>query len=360
MNRTPNNPQAARKPRLWRSRALFFAKFMVAAGFLCWLFLSGRLNLAPLADIQHWGYLYAAVIATVASMVLPVWRWIALLKAQELEITQTKALGMTWVGYFANLFLPGGVGGDVAKAYVACRNKPGAKTRAVSTVIMDCILGLHSLLTIGGVAGVMLLMTGCNPRIAALVWFLLLLLGVATVAIILMFWPATSGIVLKFLPQRFREAMGDSLALYRRARKKLPWIFLYSCLCTVFAVAAYILAAAALGEKFSYGPILAIPLVVLANSLPISPGGLGIGEAVGAQLFAEFGSPNGGLIILIIRLVVMAVSIPGALALLGRYKYREALHVGPAKPSPRQQDIADSGAEVIIVANPVSSPVANQ
>ena len=61
------------------------------------------------------------------------------------------------------------------------------------------------------------------------------------------------------------------------------------------------------------------------------------------------------------RHAVMAVSIPGALALLGRYKYRKALHAGPAKePNPRQQDIADSGAGVIIVANPVSSPVANQ
>ena len=82
---------------------------------------------------------------------------------------------------------------------------------------------------------------------------------------------------------------------------------------------------------------------------------------MGARLFAEFGLPNGGLIILIVRLVIMAVSIPGALALLGRYKYRKALHAGPAKePNPRQQDIADSGAGVIIVANPVSSPVANQ
>ena len=81
-----------------------------------------------------------------------------------------------------------------------------------------------------------------------------------------------------------------------------------------------VLVAVAVGSNPMVSTVLAVPLIVVANSLPISPGGLGVGEAVGSQLFAEFGLPNGALIVLIVRLGVACFSIPGALTLLGRRK----------------------------------------
>ena len=63
--------------------------------------------------------------------------------------------------------------------------------------------------------------------------------------------------------------------------------------------------------------LLAVPLVIIAMSLPISPGGLGVGEAAASQLFAEFGLANGALVVLVVRLGVVVISLPGAAALFG-------------------------------------------
>lgn len=305
---------------LWRSRALFLAKFIIAAGFLLWLSVSGRLDLSPLGSVRRWGCLVLAAASLGLSMILPIWRWLALLKVQELEMAWPKALGMTWLGYFASLFLPGATGGDLAKAYLACRNKPIAKTAAVSTVLMDRLVGLQSLLLLASVASILLLATGCSTRLAAVSWFSLLLFGASVLAVLFVLWPPTSRVAVRLLPRRFRKAMADSLRLYRSAWPSLSGIVLYSCLCSALAIAPYVLTALALGEEFSYGQLLAVPLVGIANAVPISPGGLGVGEAVGAQLFAAFGSANGGLIILTVRLGLVAFSLPGALALFGTYR----------------------------------------
>ena len=324
MSETLGMVQPSGRHGSWRSRALFLAKLIIAAGFLTWLFASGKLDLSPLGDIRHWGFLLAAAASLGLSMILPIWRWLALLKVQELDLAWPKALGMTWLGYFASLFLPGATGGDLAKAYLACRNKPIAKTAAVSTVLMDRVVGLQSLLLIASVAGILLLTTGCSARLAAVSWSALLLFGASVLALFFVLWPPTSGIALKLLPRRFRKAMTESLALYRVAWGKLPCVILYSCFCNALGITSYVLVALALGERFSYGHVLAVPLVAVANSLPISPGGLGVGEAVGAQLFAEFGSANGALIILIVRLGVITFSLPGSLALFGTYRYQGA------------------------------------
>jgi hypothetical protein len=283
----------------WRKRLVFAAKLVVAACLLVWLVVSGRLDLSQLRDIHHTGYLVAAAGALLVSMVLPVWRWIWLLETQQLTVGWLTALRMMWLGYFAGLFLPGAAGGDLAKAYAACRNQPAAKTRAVSTILLDRAIGLHSMLVIGSLAGLGVAASGCTPGQAALVG---------------------SVLVLRLMPTRFREALGDSLGLYRLSWRKLAGIWLFSGLCNGAAIASYILAAAALGMTASVGQVLVVPLVIVANSLPISPGGLGVGEAVGSQAFIEFGLTSGSIIVLLVRLGVVAFSALGAVAVLGRFK----------------------------------------
>lgn len=61
--------------------------------------------------------------------------------------------------------------------------------------------------------------------------------------------------------------------------------------------------------------VLAVPVVVIANSMPITP--IEVGEAVGSKIFAEFGLPHGPLIVLVERLVVYTLSIPDVFAMSG-------------------------------------------
>jgi uncharacterized membrane protein YbhN (UPF0104 family) len=334
---TAESPVPAAGP--WRKRLVFCAKLAVAAGLLAWLVASGRLDFSQLRDIRHTGYLLPAAGALLASMVLPVWRWIWLLEVQQLTVAWPAALRMTWLGYFAGLFLPGAAGGDLAKAYAACRNQPAAKMRAVSTILMDRVIGLHSMLVIGSLAGLGVAASGCTAGQAALVGSVLVLAAAGSVGLFLVFWRPSSDRVLRLMPKRFREALGDSLVLYRLSWRKLAGIWLFSGLCSVAAIACYVLVAMALGMTATLWQILAAPLVIVANNLPISPGGLGVSEAVGSQLFAEFGLSGGGMIVLSVRLGVALCAMPGALTFLGRFRERgyrqneESSQVGHTGPT---------------------------
>ena len=294
-------------------------KLLVASALVVWLLTSGRLDFSVLLEVQHYGYVALAGSALVASFIAQAWRWVWLIKIQELEISTWTALRLTWIGLFANLFLPGGAGGDLAKAYAACRHQPDAKTRAVSTVLVDRLVGLHSLLFVASAAGFFVIGSGCSARQAAVAWVAMAAFAIGTVWFLLL-WLPHSDIALRIMPGRFRKPLGDSLVLYRRAWKRIFGIWLYSAFCNALAIASYILVAASLGTPATFWQVLAVPLVIVANALPISPGGLGVGETVGSQLFSEFGLPNGGIIVLVVRLGMIVVSLPGAAAILGRTK----------------------------------------
>ena len=308
-----------------RSPVLFLAKLLVAAGLLIWLFSSGRLEFSSLLKVRHFEYVGFAAGMLLLNMVLLVWRWLWLLRIQRLKVGWLTALEVTWFGYFATIFLPGAAGGDLAKAYAGCRHQPKAKTRAVSTVFMDRAFGLHSMLFVGSLAGMIVLASGCTVRQASIVWFSVLCLAVASVGLFLLLWRPSSGFALRLLPRRFRKALEDSLGLYQRSKGKLAAIWLYSAFCNLVIISTYVLIATALGDSPTAAQVLAVPLVIVAMSLAISPGGLGVGEVVGSQLFAEFGLANGGMIVLIVRLGFVIFSIPGVVAVLGHPNRKEAV-----------------------------------
>ena len=309
--------------RSWLNVVISLGKIVVAGGLLIWLLSSDRLDFSSLQSIHHWEYVWLAGACLLLNMVLLVWRWYWLLGIQGLRIDWWTALRITWVGYFATVFLPGSAGGDLAKAYASCRRQARAKTRAVSTVLMDRALGLQSILFIGSVTGLAVLTRGATARQASVIWGAIVCLGVTSLGFLLLLWRRSSGAALRLLPRRFRRAFEDSLESYREARWRLYVVWFYSCLCNVTVILAYVLAGAALGNRAALSQVIVVPLVIVANSVPVSPGGLGVGEAAGSQLFAEFGLDEGALIVLLIRLGWILLSLPGIITVFAGTKTRE-------------------------------------
>lgn len=292
-------------------------KLLIAVGLVVLLFVSGRLDLNTLGDVTNPGHLVWAMALLVLAALAPVWRWMMLLRTQELQIDAWTAVRMTWMGYFASLFLPGAAGGDLAKAYVACRHQPDAKTRAVSTVFLDRLTGLHTMLTLGAASGVVVLLVGGAIGAVAAAWMAILIWAGVSVGAVLMFWARTARIAAKLIPDKLRKPMRESLALYRARPRGLLWIWLFSIFCNVLAILPYALVASSLGLAPSMAELaLVVPLVILFNSLPLSPGGLGVGEAAGSELFSAFGIPGGAMIVLMVRLGSVLAFLPGALGLL--------------------------------------------
>src|SRR5262245_46233471 len=76
---------------------------------------------------------------------------------------------------------------------------------------------------------------------------------------------------------------------------------------------------------------LLIPLASIANLVPLTPGGLGVGEAVFDHLFALAGFAGGAEAMLGIRVLMAVVSLPGLVFYLqgGR---RFVHHAAPPMP----------------------------
>jgi uncharacterized membrane protein YbhN (UPF0104 family) len=295
----------------------------LAIGLLAWLLFSGRLDFARLREIRHTGYLFAAVATLVALLGLQAFRWFLLLGLQRLPVRPLMAVRLYWLGQFANFFLPGATGGDLAKAYAVCRHLPEAKTRAVSTVFMDRAFGVHSLFTVGSTAGVILLLQGPYSGKLGVLLLAILCLFAATAGLSMLLWRRTSALALRLLPGRIRGSLASSLELYRHSPRRLLGVWLVSCVCSLFGITAYCLVAAALGVAISLEQVLAVPLVMAALSLPFTPGGLGIGETIGSELYATFGVADGALIVLLVRLLIVVVSLPGMSILLTGLEPRE-------------------------------------
>lgn len=89
-------------------------------------------------------------------------------------------------------------------------------------------------------------------------------------------------------------------------------------------IGALAVAGRVLGERVPWdAAFLAGPLIVVANCLPITPGGIGLAEAVSSELFASLGSADGAEMMILTRICIALVALPGVLPLLRSADFRE-------------------------------------
>ena len=72
-------------------------------------------------------------------------RWWYLVRALGIDFSLRDALRIGFLGYLFNLVPAGIVGGDVLKAWILAREKPGNRAKAFASVIVDRIVGLYVL-----------------------------------------------------------------------------------------------------------------------------------------------------------------------------------------------------------------------
>jgi len=108
------------------------------------------------------------------------------------------------------------------------------------------------------------------------------------------------------------EDVVETLHGYRRHRSALVYATLVSLLIHTCSSVVMLLAAEAIDPAhFSWSIALLAPLGFLANALPVTPGGLGVGEAAFASLFHLAGLPGGPPLMLAWRGVTLLGSLAG-------------------------------------------------
>ena len=72
------------------------------------------------------------------------------------------AMRIGFIGYLFNLAPMGIVGGDLLKAWMLAREKPGNRAKALASVVVDRIIGLYVLFLVAA-AGVFIRVSGTTP-----------------------------------------------------------------------------------------------------------------------------------------------------------------------------------------------------
>jgi len=305
-------------PSVWRGSLVLLVKVALAGGLLTWLIFSGRLQLERLAAVPLDWRLLPLVLLVAGSMILPAVRWWWLLRIQGLREPLTKIIRLTWIGYLTALVLPGAASGDLAKGILILRHHHQARARAFSTVLADRFLGLHSLLCLGSFSLLWTAVKG-EPQsaIIAIILANTVLLAGMTIALIALLEKRSRSLLLWMMPISLRSAWDESFALYRAGMPQLLGCFGLSCVSSTMTVASFSAAAMLLGQDLTWQAAFAAgPLIVIANCLPFTPGGIGLAEAVSSELIVDFGSDAGGEMMILVRIACVLITLPSIIALL--------------------------------------------
>ncbi len=148
----PEAPQEGRS----RARKYIFngIRFGVCAAGICYIAwsLSGEDLGERLARMDP-GLTVAAVLIFAPVLMICSARLVVVMATQEIHLSIWQGIKLTYAGGFLNFAMPGATGGDLYKAYCVTR-WTHKKTEAVTAVFLDRVIGLGSLMMIGGIMSV--------------------------------------------------------------------------------------------------------------------------------------------------------------------------------------------------------------
>jgi hypothetical protein len=263
-------------------------------------------------------------------------RWYFLVRAQDLPFTPFNAARLGLVGFSLNSFLPGSIGGDLFKAAFIAREQ-SRRTIAVATVLLDRAVGLWGLIWLVTLAGMVFLFLG-NPALtgdATVRGYVYTVFGIAGTSLIIWF-------LLGALPQARADRFAGRLAriprighsaaefwrafwLYRCKGASVAFavlltIFNHTCLVFAFYFAAHVFQKPGVetGMPTLAQHFLMVPLAQAIQTLPLSPGGFGVGELVYGKLYKLAGSAEetGYLAAVAFRLIIWMLALVGYLVYL--------------------------------------------
>lgn len=271
---------------------------------------------ARLADL-HGEWVAVALALSVVQVVLSAGRWQYTAARLGVELARAVAVREYYLATFLNQVLPGGVMGDVSRAWRHRGDAGLTGPAAVHAVILERTSGQLVML---GVAAVSLVVIGLGigGRSAAALLGLLLLAGGATALIARAALPR-----LRALP-----VAGRLLTDARRALFDTPaWIVQSTTSLLVVAsyVATWVAATRAVGIDTPTSTLLPLVAPVLVTMLiPVTVAGWGVREAGAAALWSSVGltAADGVAVSVAYGLLVLVGSLPGALVLAFAFSRR--------------------------------------
>lgn len=276
--------------------------------------------------LAHPILLGVSALACMATIPTTGLRWHLLLRSQGLILHMWQTIRIVAMGAFFATFLPGAAGGDIVRGVYIYQASHGRRTSALLSIFIDRLLGVTAFVLFGFLAT--LTRSGAHDGPLEYGIFALTALFLGGLLVLFLFGHRIAQLLnLVFVGRSLRLASiiddaGDALRQYARAWPSTLLALGISML-TVFVVAFAVIAIA---EATQFGGLTTVEYgiagvyAMIANSLPLTPGGLGIGEGAFASACvvlepATAGIPY-GTIFLVFRCVVVISTLPGLIVYL--------------------------------------------
>ena len=244
------------------------------------------------------GWLMISLIFMGFTIVIGVIRWRIVLSVQGLNFSFRRAMGISLVAHFFNSFLLGATGGDLLKAYFSSQETSHKKAETITTVAVDRLLGLFSMLLFCSILALINWdVVISEKRFMAVMLLVLSMLFLSGMFMMLSFWGGPTNSRLKFELFLKKLPKGASLVRcieacrsYGEKPSFLPRVLGWSMLLN-FACVMQILALG-LGLGLDMGShllviMLIVPAVICISALPITPSGIGIRENLYVALLSS-------------------------------------------------------------------------
>lgn len=290
-------PPAPAMSRLSRSAAVRLACGLLLVAVLLWRAVASDTLESIVASPPRPDLFALAYGAIVVSLTLSFVRWRLIAAAAGVPMSLGESLRFGAIGFACNFVALGNIGGDVVKATLLARGRPGLRARAVSTVVIDRLMGLFGFLVYASAA---IWLTGAagadSPApLRVLCRATLLLTAAAAVAL---FAPlcserAPGWVAGRLVGVRLLGPLAAKVAaaaqVYRSGRRWLFAAIAVGMVVNAVFIASFYAAAASLPMAVPSlrSHLFIVPQSLIAGAAPISPNGLGTMEATTEFLYRQ-------------------------------------------------------------------------
>ena len=305
------NSPLARKRWFW-----FALKLAVSLALLGWLFQKFEVSAESLKPRSYYP-LIGALAAACATTIVGAIRWQVILRLYSQRLRFRETARIQYVAAFMNQFLPGFVGADAVRVYMAHRR--GVRlAQAIASLMLDRAVALLGLILIVAATSPRILEVVKDEHLKQLLLWITAALCAGTAALVTL-----SG-VLDRLTKRFRwlsplaflaSGLGDLFCSLRALAAVLSASILMHAMFAVGLWASLV----AFRVDVPFWDVLAIfAPIILFQMLPVSIGGWGVRELAAVTMLAAIGiAPAHALAASIILGIVQAISsLPGSVVWL--------------------------------------------
>jgi len=297
-----------------------FLRILIGIGLLVYLDRSGAINWSTLLNLaEAWKATIVSLLLLLLVVGLTSWRLCLLLKPRGFLLPLPSSIKLTLIGAFFNTFLPGTVGGDMVRIYHAVKDHSGQRTEITTLMLMDRASGILALTVLP------LLAAPLFPRLFESSVLFYVLLWAVTIGASLMLISVilcTAGHLhnTRMVSRTFQilplgiyvKRVLDTIYAYRHNKGTLLAVIGISLVVQSIMVGIMLLLVDVTSPTgASWTMTVLIPLGFLVNALPLTPGGLGVGEVAFDKLFALAGLTGGVEALLAWRVLTTLIDISG-------------------------------------------------